>query len=147
VEVVVDVWQLVASRARALGTALEVSGSAADCAVQMDVVAFRQICLNLLLNSLQTEPPPTRIIIGSNRVEDVLEIRFEDDGPGFRPEALERGFEPLFTTRAEGTGLGLAIVSRLAAAHGAEAVLGEGRHGGAAVTLRWPIDAERRAVS
>ncbi|HJN74689.1 MAG TPA: c-type cytochrome [Myxococcota bacterium] len=90
---------------------------------------------------------PYRIIIGSNRVEDVLEIRFEDDGPGFRPEALERGFEPLFTTRAEGAGLGLAIVSRLAAAHGAEAVLGEGRHGGAAVTLRWPIDAERRAVS
>lgn len=38
------------------------------------------------------------------------EIRVEDDGCGFAPDALRRAFEPFFTTKSFGSGLGLSMV-------------------------------------
>lgn len=46
----------------------------------------------------------------------VLSVR--DEGDGFDPGAIERVFNPFFTTRAAGTGLGLPIVHRIVDAHG-----------------------------
>lgn len=146
-DVVRDVWQLVAARARSQGTRLRTGGDAAELRLAMDLVAFRQICLNLLLNSLQVEPRPTFVAVDVSRRAEQLYIRFEDDGPGFGDHALEHAFEPMFTTRAEGTGLGLAIVRRLSRAHGGEVRLGTREGGGASVTLQWPVDSQRRAVS
>ncbi|HAT15396.1 MAG TPA: histidine kinase [Microcoleaceae bacterium UBA11344] len=41
----------------------------------------------------------------------VIEIRIRDNGPGIKPEVLDKIFNPFFTTKppAEGTGLGLSI--------------------------------------
>ena len=146
-DVVGDVWELVAARARNLGCRLELRPSEAQPELPMDVVAFRQICLNVLLNSLQAEPSPTLISVTTAEVGDRLAIRFEDDGPGFGPEALDRAFEPLFTTRSDGTGLGLAIVRRLCRVHHAEVVIGQREGGGARVTLWWPLRDGERAAS
>jgi len=51
----------------------------------------------------------------------VLSVR--DHGDGFPPEAIERVFNPFFTTRAAGTGLGLPIVHRIIDAHGGRVVV------------------------
>lgn len=57
-------------------------------------------------------------------------VTIEDDGPGIRPEHLERVFEPYFTTREKGTGLGLAIVKHNTELYGGrvrvESALGKG---------------------
>ncbi|HLM67664.1 MAG TPA: HAMP domain-containing sensor histidine kinase, partial [Longimicrobium sp.] len=60
---------------------------------------------------------------GSVRVElreagAEVEVRVLDDGPGIRPEHVERVWEPDFTTKARGTGLGLALVRQTVQAHG-----------------------------
>ncbi len=49
---------------------------------------------------------------------DTIAIFVRDTGPGVPPEAMDRIFNPFFTTRATGTGLGLAIVHRIVDAHG-----------------------------
>ena len=38
-----------------------------------------------------------------------MKIEFEDTGCGFPQKALNRIFEPFFSTKAKGTGLGLAV--------------------------------------
>jgi signal transduction histidine kinase len=60
---------------------------------------------------------------GSVRVElreagAEVEVRVLDDGPGIRPEHVDRVWEPDFTTKARGTGLGLALVRQTMQAHG-----------------------------
>jgi len=45
-------------------------------------------------------------------------IEIEDDGQGITPEAINRIFQPYFTTKPNGQGLGLPIVSKIVDDHG-----------------------------
>lgn len=45
-------------------------------------------------------------------------IEIEDNGQGITPEAINRIFQPYFSTKPQGKGLGLPIVSRIVDAHG-----------------------------
>ena len=76
-----------------------------------------QVCLNLVLNAIQSfeEDDPTR-----NQVEIRVErdsddwalVQIRDNGAGIPAKLLPRIFDPFFTTKevGEGTGLGLSIV-------------------------------------
>ena len=44
-------------------------------------------------------------------------LAVEDNGNGIEPGAMEKIFNPFFTTRDQGTGLGLAIAHRIVEAH------------------------------
>jgi signal transduction histidine kinase len=52
-----------------------------------------------------------------------ITLRVRDTGPGVRPDAIARMFNPFFTTRAHGTGLGLAMVHRIIDAHAGRIVV------------------------
>jgi signal transduction histidine kinase len=45
-------------------------------------------------------------------------LRASDTSAGLEPAAMDKVFEPFFTTRGQGTGLGLAIALGVARAHG-----------------------------
>ena len=49
---------------------------------------------------------------------DMVQIRVEDNGPGFQAGAVSQVFDPYVTTKPKGTGLGLAIVKKLVEEHG-----------------------------
>ena len=70
-------------------------------------------------------------------------ITIEDTGPGIPEPALDRLFDPFFTTRDAGTGLGLAIVHRIVDTHGGTITAhnrpaDQHQPGGAAFTIRLP---------
>jgi signal transduction histidine kinase len=67
-------------------------------------------------------------------------VRVGDTGTGIPDEALERLFNPFFTTRATGTGLGLAITHRIVDAHGGHIHVERRATGGTAFEIRLPPD-------
>ncbi len=71
---------------------------------------------NLLLNACQAMPDPAKenqLRISARAEGDMICVSVEDTGVGIAPEALERLFEPLFTTKPKGVGLGLAVSKKL----------------------------------
>ncbi|MDZ4134505.1 MAG: ATP-binding protein, partial [Paracoccaceae bacterium] len=130
--------------------------------LMLDSGMLQDALLNLILNARDAiGPMPGGITVTARALRDTwLEIVVEDDGPGFSPDALERGLDPFFTTKGgEGSGLGLSMVYdqitlaggmvRLANRRQGAGGLGAGGFGagvlgaGGQVTLRLPL---RRAA-
>jgi len=88
-----------------------------------DVERMRQVMINLIENAAQAmtamEPEKERLIVVTSRAhDDGFDFTVEDTGPGIPRDALEKVFEPLFSTKSFGTGLGLAIVKQIVERHG-----------------------------
>jgi two-component system, NtrC family, sensor kinase len=80
--------------------------------------AFAQIVTNLIMNSLTHAFDASDtgwIDIDVAEFNDMLTLRFSDDGKGIRPENINKIFDPFFTTQLGkgGSGLGLNIVFNL----------------------------------
>ena len=57
------------------------------------------------------------------RLKNIVEIIVDDDGPGVRPDALDKVFERFYTDRphqgfGQNSGLGLSISKQIVEAHG-----------------------------
>lgn len=85
-----------------------------------------QVITNLLENALSFSPPGGEIRVSARPLSKTreIEILIEDQGPGIRPENLERIFERFYTDRPEheefgqNSGLGLHISKQIIEAHG-----------------------------
>ena len=66
------------------------------------------------------DPYMPTLLLTTHRGEDHVEIRVRDNGNGIPPDAIEKIFNPFFTTKPtnEGTGLGLAMSSDIVRRHG-----------------------------
>jgi signal transduction histidine kinase len=73
-------------------------------------------------------------------VENRLEIRCRDSGPGIPKEEMDRIFEPLFSTKGFGVGLGLPIVRNILKQHGGDVEIWSEPGKGARVILWLPIE-------
>lgn len=110
----------------------------------LDVPRIRQLVHNLIKNALESQSeqshPQVRIITVDRSQSSFreLEIRVEDEGPGFELDSLGRLFEPYVTSKPRGTGLGLAIVKKIVEEHGGSITASNREHGGAMMTLKFP---------
>ena len=82
-----------------------------------------QVFSNLVDNARSFSPPGATVRITCRRLKDQVEVLVDDDGPGIRPEALEKIFERFYTDRPEqgfgqNSGLGLSISKQIIEAHG-----------------------------
>ncbi len=82
-----------------------------------------QVIGNLIDNARSFSPPGGTVRVTCRRVKNELEIVVDDDGPGVRPDALEKIFERFYTDRPEqgfgqNSGLGLSICKQIVEAHG-----------------------------
>lgn len=113
--------------------------------VPADHDGLQQVLLNLVNNSVDAMPTGGWLEITTQRAAAgrAVELLFRDSGEGIPPAALDRVFEPMWTTKPSGSGFGLAIAREIMVEHGGqiEAVAGAGR--GAAFRLTLPLHADR----
>ena len=69
-------------------------------------------------------------------------IRFQDDGPGFRPSQLQTPFVPYFTTKPDRIGLGLAKANNIIEAFKGTVALANVPGGGALATVTLPLSSD-----
>jgi len=89
-----------------------------DPVANVDRLQLRQLVVNLVTNALQaSKSGGPGVTVNLTATDEDLTVVVEDDGDGIAPEAWERLFEPLFTTRMRGVGFGLALCRRIAEGH------------------------------
>lgn len=82
-----------------------------------------QVINNLVDNAISFSPDKTNVSVFITRIEETLEIRIEDEGPGIPPDNLGKIFKRFYTDRPEeqgfgnNSGLGLNISEQIILAH------------------------------
>jgi signal transduction histidine kinase len=109
--------------------------------IALDPALLEQSILNLCLNAAAAMPDGGLISISAASEKDALVIAVTDEGVGMTPEAVDKAFEPYFTTRQEhgGAGLGLAMVYGFVRQSGGEAHISSMPGDGARVQLTFPV--------
>lgn len=93
-----------------------------DLYIEFDLSHFKQIVINIILNSKDalsdTENPSIQIngCCDGNRVR----IEFADNGCGMDEKSLNYIFEPFYTTKDNGNGVGMFVVRKLVEENGGE---------------------------
>ena len=162
----IDVNELVATTGEMLrrslgkGIRLQTKLTPKRCRAKVDPAQLQSALLNLALNARDAMPGGGALTIatGNERVRSTdhrlglragtfVVVSVADTGCGMPPEALERAFEPLFTSKAAGggTGLGLSMVYGFARQSGGHVHIASEVARGTTVTLYLPA-AELGAV-
>jgi two-component system, NtrC family, sensor kinase len=79
-----------------------------------------------------------KVEVSSKRQSDRIEITVKDNGNGIPPEAINKIFQPFFTTKptGQGTGLGLSLSYDIVKAHGGELKVNSKEGEGAEFTVQ-----------
>jgi len=91
--------------------------------IMMDHFQMQQVFLNIVVNAefaMLEAHHKGKMIITTEKIDNIVKISFTDDGPGISEENLKRIFDPFFTTKevGKGTGLGLSICHGIITEHG-----------------------------
>jgi len=100
----------------------------------------------ILSNAIEATPKKGKVWVDVHGVDDKLEIRVIDQGPGIAKELLAKVFVPHFTTKQHGTGMGLALSQQVVRAHHGRITVGnamgeEAGQSGACFSIRLPLKA------
>jgi two-component system NtrC family sensor kinase len=90
-----------------------------------DADQMHQVFVNIITNASQAmieAGGPGRLRVRTEKRSEMIQVSFEDTGPGIREENLASIFDPFFTTKevGKGTGLGLSICYGIIQEHGGQ---------------------------
>jgi C4-dicarboxylate-specific signal transduction histidine kinase len=112
-----------------------------------DRVQLQQLLLNLIVNACDASaelPEDRRVVtIDTGPQGSMVQMCVTDRGPGVPPEALEKVFEPFWSTRPRGMGMGLAVCRSIAATHHGSLEVRNTQEGGARFCVLLPAQGAR----
>lgn len=97
--------------------------------LMLDEKEIRQLILNLVMNSLDAVCSGQSVVISTRETRDYVILSVKDEGPGIKPEIIDKIGTPFFTTKEHGTGLGLAVCYSIADRHNASIKIDTGKCG------------------
>ena len=111
--------------------------------IMADANMLYQSFLNIFINAMQAMPGGGTIGVEIESNHKVATIHVDDMGPGIPQEAVEKIWDPFFTTKEEGTGLGLGIVKNIIESHGGSIQIVNRDVQGTRVTIELPHHREK----
>jgi signal transduction histidine kinase len=142
-ELVREVLTLV--RAEVTGQGISVRTELANELPQIPVnrVQLQQVVANLVMNAVDAMSPVVnraRVLRVKTAVSEstALVISVEDTGIGIDPAALDRIFDPFYTTKSHGMGMGLSICRSIIEMHGGRLTVARGESDGAVFQVMLP---------
>lgn len=115
-----------------------------DLVLKADPDKLTRIFINLIENAIKYTPEKGRILIGSQKKNDRIELFVKDNGIGIPLADQNRIFERFYrvdrarSRQMGGTGLGLSIVNHLMEAHGGSVGVESYPNEGSTFTVRFP---------
>lgn len=110
-----------------------------DLRVEVDANQIRQALLNLVRNAVEASPPGAAVRIVADVVDSSARIQVHDEAGGISRQAVERVFEPFYTTKTSGTGLGLAMTQQIVEEHAGRIEVDSREGRGTTFTIYLPI--------
>jgi two-component system, NtrC family, sensor histidine kinase HydH len=104
---------------------------------------LQQLLINLFSNALQAIPAGGTVRLSATKGRNMVTLKVWDSGAGFTEEAMQRAFDPFFTTRPRGSGLGLAVCRKIVEGYGGAISAANADGGGAVITVLLPSCKER----
>jgi signal transduction histidine kinase len=120
---------------------VDVSSERGGVEAIVDRTLLARALTNVVENALHAMPGTGRLTVrvSSSRSDGVTVVTITDTGVGMDQDALDRLFEPYFSTKATGTGLGLTIAKRNVELNGGSIRVQSQRGVGTTVTLTVPL--------
>jgi two-component system sensor histidine kinase KdpD len=107
-----------------------------------DAGLLDRVLANIVENALRYQPCEAPVAVATSRVENRVEIRIIDNGPGVDSEQLERIFQPFQqqgdVPNTDGVGLGLAVARGFSEAMGGEVSAENTPGGGLTLVIELP---------
>jgi PAS domain S-box-containing protein len=117
-----------------------------------DSLQLERVILNLVINGIEAMATVTdrrrELSIRSqiDEADDVV-ITVQDSGVGLDPQAIDRIFDPFFSTKSKGLGMGLSICRSIVEAHGGRLWATPGAPHGAVIRFTLPTRAAAPAAT
>ena len=132
--------------ARQRGMQVRLDNRAGKVLLHADPHRLQQVFLNLALNAFRAMSPGGWLVVNVAWTLSAdcpqVQIDFEDQGIGIPEEAMEKIFEPGFTTHAGSPGLGLSVCKKVIEQHGGTIRVHSAPRLGSTFTLTLPAAGE-----
>ncbi|HAF29412.1 MAG TPA: ATP-binding protein [Bacteroidales bacterium] len=88
--------------------------------IHADEKLIEQVLINLIKNSSEalSEVTNPKITLSAELLNEQVQIKISDNGPGMNPEMIDNIFIPFFTTKEKGSGIGLSLSRQIMHVHG-----------------------------
>lgn len=115
---IASVVELVRAQADAQGVRI-VAAIPDQCVMVMaDAQKMTSCFSNIVINAIQAMPDGGTLTVSVATDDRKAAVRVSDTGQGIPADALDRVFEPYYSTKDTGTGLGLAVTKKIVEEHG-----------------------------
>jgi signal transduction histidine kinase len=113
-----QVLSLVQAQAEQQGVEIELCVPSEQTLVSADQEKLVSCFSNIAINAIQAMPTGGHLRVSLDTFDDMTRVAFTDTGHGIADGALDRVFEPYYSTKDTGTGLGLAVTKKIVDEHG-----------------------------
>jgi len=143
-EIVDAIARILETEAKDKDVKIEIHLGSALPKIFIDKEQIKQVCMNLILNAIQSIEGPGTVeistrLFGENGSKRFAQIEIRDTGVGIPEKDIENIFNPFFTTKKDGSGLGLSISHQIVKEHGGYIVVESQVGRGTSFFVRLPV--------